>query len=1047
MGKLILRNNGVETQFVNGINFSGLTGETNTYILGVNTANGLFEKLNPNGSTTDLEGGGSTFTGGTVSGGTSFPEGLSATTISATTYLNLPNTCGCVTEVTYSELVDKITGDTLSVGGYYLITDFQTCYDQPDFNYDGSPITSGNYKQGSIEPILVLAISSNTISDVAYQPSYPNDKIRYDWTWSLTEVTGGQSFGRITERIDEFNNRTDYDHRTILFKRYRLFTYRPNYPLNGTIELLNDGTVNGTNTSFTDLTVGDVIYIPNATTSYYEIVNISGDTLMSVSGDTITATSPGSDFYKTIEETNGSGYFSYKKTNVKTSDFIEYTTFGDAISNDYAKNNYIGNYTNNYTNVFPGTFLLPNNVFLEGQYESNKFGDYCYNNTFGTDNQNNIWGDYCYENVSTNDIDDNIIGHYFNNNLLNVNLTSNHIGNNFNNNKLLAENGDDFEDNIIGNGFNNNVIYSRFYKNEILDGFNGNVIGDFGNLYRLVFYRNYIRNNFNSNIIKNNYQNNQIGTNFQDNTINGEFIGNTVLNGFNNNTTGNYFSVNNIGNAFNNNTINDDFSYNTTDYYFYNNKISNEFFYNKLGKFFTDNRPSNNTLFGWNDLSTVSTRTYDTFYNSVDGGQLGNKVLGKEFIMFVTSTSQYFKIKFTQWTQGVNNNSYGGGFQYTREEIDSNGNSLGPVITFTKTNYGNEVDVIVPGIIEITRGNQGGIYNVVSEGNWNSNLSPSGTTWNSVYTEPNNGKRFGYNKIGNGFYNNVIDNDFGYGGGYTEGNMINDDFRDNIIGEYFYNNNVGNYFTNNTVGVYFQNNTIKNYFLGNDIGNSFDGNIIGDYFGHNSLGTRNTILDNFKFNQIGNYFGNDGISNDGGNIINNGFEKNTIGDNFIFNLIDESFTNNKIGQLCSFNTFSTNTFDNQIGNIFAGNSFGTEFRSNKIGNYFGYSTFGDNCQRNIIGDYFGNSNNDNTIGGGFTDNQIGNYFGNDGTNTAGGNTILDGFTKNVVTSENVFSYDFSSATLVYDNTVSKTIFDRQGNTPRLMYFDSSDVLNITNIDN
>jgi len=142
--------------------------------------------MNPNGSTTDLEGGGSTFTGGTVSGGTSFPEGLSATTISATTYLNLPNTCGCVTEVTYSELVDKITGDTLSVGGYYLITDFQTCYDQPDFNYDGSPITSGNYKQGSIEPILVLAISSNTISDVAYQPSYPNDKIRYDWTWSLT---------------------------------------------------------------------------------------------------------------------------------------------------------------------------------------------------------------------------------------------------------------------------------------------------------------------------------------------------------------------------------------------------------------------------------------------------------------------------------------------------------------------------------------------------------------------------------------------------------------------------------------------------------------------------------------------------------------------------------------------------------------------------------------------------------------------------------------------------------------------------------------------
>lgn len=34
---------------------------------------------------------------------------------------------------------------------------------------------------------------------------------RFNWTWNQTEVTGGTAFGRIIERIDEFNNRTDFD--------------------------------------------------------------------------------------------------------------------------------------------------------------------------------------------------------------------------------------------------------------------------------------------------------------------------------------------------------------------------------------------------------------------------------------------------------------------------------------------------------------------------------------------------------------------------------------------------------------------------------------------------------------------------------------------------------------------------------------------------------------------------------------------------------------------------------------------------------------------
>jgi hypothetical protein len=727
---------------------------------------------------------------------------------------------GSYEEVTYDELYSLYSGGTLTPGGYYLITDFQSIYDQPDFDYSGQPIITGNSKTGITEPLLVFATSSTTLSNQAFSPLYPKDKITYDITFTTTEVSNTLAKGRITERIDEFNNRTDYDNRNILFKRYRLYTIRQGVPLNGTIELQSDGTVSGQNTTFTALTIGDVIFM-DGNSQLYEITGITDNTTMGVSGDTINSFGCCSVFYKTIEETNGTGYFSFKRPNVKSSDFIEYTTFGDAISNDYAKNTYVGNFANNYQNV--GTFLLANNVFLEGAYESNKFGDYCYNNTFGTDNQNNIWGDFCYNNVSTNDIDDNIIGQYFNNNLINANITSNLIGNDFNNNQLLTENGGDFEDNIIGNGFQSNVIYSRFYKNEILDNFNKNIIGDFGNLDNFEFYRNYIRNNFNENIIKRDFQNNQIGTNYQSNEINGEFQGNTILNGFNNNTTGSYFALNNIGNAFNNNTIYDVFYHNTTDYYFNDNIISNDFNTNKIGTYFTDNRPSNNDLFGWIDLSTISTRTYDTLRTSLNNN-VGNYILGKELVMRVISTSQYFTIKFTQWTQGGN----GGGFQYTRQEFDSNGNSQGNSIIFTKTNNGSEVDVIVPGVVELTRDSQGGLYNTITDTPPFNNQwpGPGDTEWNSIYTQPNNGERFAYNKIGNNFRNNTIGSDFGYGLGDPYGNIINDNFEDNTIGQYAYNNVIGNQFRDNTIGDNFEDNNISSVFQSNTIGNNFQWNVI-----------------------------------------------------------------------------------------------------------------------------------------------------------------------------------------------------------------------------
>ena len=138
-----------------------------------------------------------------------------------------------------------------------------------------------------------------------------------------------------------------------------------------------------------------------------------------------------------------------------------------------------------------------------------------------------------------------------------------------------------------------------------------------------------------------------------------------------------------------------------------------------------DNNFNFDTNVGWFDLDNLTGRTYLSFRNSFNGG-VGRKIVGSELIMKVTSTNEYHKVKFTQWTDGGN----GGGFSYERQLVYP---TMGSIISFTKSDYGNEVDVIIPGVLEITRGNQQGIYNSATEGSFNSSVSPSGTQWNTPY--------------------------------------------------------------------------------------------------------------------------------------------------------------------------------------------------------------------------------------------------------------------------------------------------------------------------
>ena len=108
------------------------------FVTGGTYSNGTAQFINNTGGTFSVSGLTTPFTGGTVSGPTSFTNGLTANTFSATTYNNLPIDIR-VTGGTYSAGTAQFTNNT---GGTFSVSGFKT---------DDVFVTGGTYSNGTAQ--------------------------------------------------------------------------------------------------------------------------------------------------------------------------------------------------------------------------------------------------------------------------------------------------------------------------------------------------------------------------------------------------------------------------------------------------------------------------------------------------------------------------------------------------------------------------------------------------------------------------------------------------------------------------------------------------------------------------------------------------------------------------------------------------------------------------------------------------------------------------------------------------------------------------------
>jgi hypothetical protein len=340
------------------------------------------------------------------------------------------NTSSSAISHSYSELSSLISTAGLIPGKFYVITDYQTVYDQPDYDAAGLPKSIVSTLTGIVEPLIVFAVNNSEISSQVYSTLFPNDIIEYDINFTETEVMLAPAKGRITRRTDDNKNTTNYDNRAVSFKRYE--------------------TVSGSG-----------IYDSYKDTGFDSNANI-----------------------KTFQPNSWNNNLEnfYTTDSLGIQDFI----LPNNVFGEYTYDNKFGNYFIN--NTF-GSFTYDNEINEECY--NNVVGDQFFKNIIGNGFSNNVISTEFKNNHIQNGFRTNEIGAQFQNNTINSgfreNITDagfafNQIGYDFRNPGITIGSGfvsniiaNNFGPNVaIGEDFSNNIIFNNFQNNTLTDGFANN---------------------------------------------------------------------------------------------------------------------------------------------------------------------------------------------------------------------------------------------------------------------------------------------------------------------------------------------------------------------------------------------------------------------------------------------------------------------------------------------------------------------------------------------------------------------------------------------
>jgi len=480
-------------------------------------------------------------------------------------------------ELTYDELVILKDNAELIPGKRYKIMDFQTIHDIP---------YTMPWEQhiGSIEEIIVVANTIDTLSPTVYSELFPDDEIIYDIDKNTTDKTGTSRPGWIVYRKERIKQvETSFDFREVTIKRWRI-TSNTTYNSGTTYHYqswVKDASGNRLYRSLIDGNIGNDLLdddywleIENNFSYHkgtpwtaaerlgnmYESYFTTSSSMLDLSVN-ITECSNLKMTHTTLEIPNN--YLSNISTNTEIIECFN-NTFFNGVRN-------VGTLYDVHDNYFTGLFnskvgtnvkynILKSMVGSEIGADSignsvnyfyfSKIGKQMYHNVIAGISYTTI-GELAQHNVITGQFDKNVIGGNFQHNRGNF-FSTNTIGEAFKHNttkKLINNTFGNFCQNNDLYLFGNNIIGSTFSYNVSIDdskGRNNNRIGD-------NFRNNTITGYLNYNIINNNCDGNRFNGWFENNNITGTFIDNENASTFRYNQIGKYCQHNNFSGITNNN--------------------------------------------------------------------------------------------------------------------------------------------------------------------------------------------------------------------------------------------------------------------------------------------------------------------------------------------------------------------------------------------------------------------------------------------------------------------------------------------------------------